>query len=40
MTGKEAIEKEAIKEGMLVTFVPDGDLKIKELTIGAGKKKN
>jgi hypothetical protein len=40
MTGKEALESGAIKEGARVTFVPDGDLKIKELTVGGvGKKK-
>ena len=41
MTGKEALKAGVIKEGATVSFVPDGDLKIKELTIGnAAKKKN
>jgi hypothetical protein len=40
MTGKEALESGMIKEGARVTFVPEGDLKIKELTVGGvGKKK-
>jgi hypothetical protein len=39
MTGKEALASGAIKEGASVTFTPEGDLKIKELIIGAGGKK-
>jgi hypothetical protein len=39
MTGKDAIKDGVIKEGMTCTFVPDGDLKIKELELGVGKKK-
>jgi hypothetical protein len=39
MTGKEALAAGAIKEGVSVTFTPDGDLNIKELIVGAGVKK-
>lgn len=39
MTGKEAIKAGVIKEGAMCSFVPDGDLKIKELTIGESAKK-
>lgn len=39
MTGKEAMTSGAIKEGTMATFVPEGDLKIKELTVGGGGKK-
>lgn len=39
MTGKEAIAAGALKEGDMVSFTPDGDLKIKELIVGVSKKK-
>ncbi len=37
MTGKEAIAAGVVKAGTAATFVPD-DLKLKELTLGGGKK--
>ncbi|MCE9532945.1 MAG: hypothetical protein K8T89_17745 [Planctomycetes bacterium] len=40
MTGKEALAAGLIKEGAAVSYVPDGDLKLKELTIGGGGGKN
>jgi len=40
LSGKEALEMDAIKEGVTVTFTTEsGDLKIKELTVGAKKGK-
>ncbi len=37
-TGKEALAKGLIKEGMVASFTPEGDLKLKELVLGEKKK--
>jgi len=39
MTVKEALENKAIKIGSAATFVTDGGLTLKELTVGEGAKK-